>query len=1069
MRRATKRRTANATGGLDRELRASLAWARRRGAPRVILRTRGIVAAERFLILRFAEFELDDALSELRRGGVRIEIQPKTLDLLLYLARNRERVVSKRELLEQVWPGVVVSEGALTTAVNTARAVLLDTGVEKRVIQTVPRRGYRFVAEISAPPAPAPTTSDGFIGREDALARLWAAFELARSGTGSVVLLAGEPGIGKTRTAEEFAAAARAAGARVLSGWCYEGDGAPPYWPWVQVLRTFASEVRESDAPRTSFEEIARLVPELAKRSPVQRDARAFDGPEARFRLYDEVAAFLRAASQREPLVVLLDDLHWADTSSLRLLAFVAREVRESRLLIVGTYRHDDASRAPLTEVLADLARRPQHERIALAGLSRAEVGQLVARSGRIDPAPALVDAICERTDGNPFFIRELVRMLEAEGRLAGSESRTAWKSAIPPAVKDVIARRLARLSAESRELLGAASVIGRDFALDVLERASGVTRDEMTGQLGEAERAREIRPHPTDPQSFRIVHALIQEVLYEDLGTARRRALHRRVAEALESLVRDRLDPPLAELAHHWCLGASAEDAAHVTSASSRAARAALARLAYEEAAALCRRALATLDGLHASAPEGRCDLLALLVEAEFDAGNGPQWREALKQAVAIARKLGSPQRLAHVAIHVGDIVTGVVDWQAVALYEESLAAVGPGEGALRAELLSGLACALYWSPSDRERVRALADEALALARRIGSPEVLAAVLNNRHLALWGPDSLADRIATSTELLEIAERLRSRSWMYYGYHRHLLDALESADSAAAERDGAAIDRLSAELRFPGFASPPGGALRALLDGRLEQAETLARERFEHIQRAGFSNASTFFAIQLAGVRREQGRLGELESGMRLLAEQLPNMPTWRATLAYLYAEDQREEPARIEFERLAGKDFADIPRDATWLTTIGLLAEVAAFLGDAPRARTLASLLAPYMDRAIIVGPSLSVMSSVARTAALALATSGDLQGAELAFEHALAIELRLGARCLATRTRQQYAALLAEREGEGDRARSLAAEALSAAESIGMRAVAARARVLVEQLTGVIPIRRRRGQDRA
>ena len=1021
------------------------------------------------MILRFGEFELDDVSSELRCRGARVEIQPKALDLLLYLARNRDRVVPKRELLDRVWPGVVVTEGVLTTAVNTARACVLDSGAEQRVIQTVPRRGYRFVAEGAAVSAPGPTTSDGFVGREDALARLWAAFELARSGAGGVVLLAGEPGIGKTRTAEEFLRAARAAGARVLSGWCYEGEGAPAYWPWVQVLRTFASDADERGAPSAGFEEIARLVPELAKKS-APRDARAFDGPEARFRLYDEVAAFLRAASQGEPLVVFLDDLHWADPSSLRLLAFVAREARESRMLIVGTYRPEDASRAPLSEALADLARRPQHERIALVGLSRGEVAQLVARSGRVDPDPALVEAICERTDGNPFFIRELVRMLEAEGRLADTESRNAWKRAIPPAVNDVIARRLARLSRESRELLGAAAVIGRDFPLDVLERASGVSREAMTRQLGEAERAREIRPHPTDPHSFRIVHALIQEVLYEELGAARRRDLHRRVAEALETLVADRVDPPLAELAHHWCLGASSGDAARVASASARAARAALARLAYEEAAALCRRALATLDGLHASAPEARCDLLALLVEAEFDAGNGPAWREALKQAVGIARKIGSPQRLAHVAIHVGDIVTGVVDWQAVALYEESLAAVGPDEGALRAALLSGLACALYWSPSDRERVRALADEALALARRIGNPEVLAAVLNNRHLALWGPDSLADRLATSAELLEIAERLRSRSWMYYGHHRHLLDALESGDGAAAERDGAAIDRLSAELRFPGWASPPGGALRALLDGRLEEAERLARERFEQIQRAGFSNAAMFYAIQLAGVRREQGRLGELEAGLRALADQLPNMATWRATLAYLYAEDEREEPARVELERLAHEEFAEIPRDATWLTTIGLLAEVAAFLGDAPRARLLASLLAPYADRMIVVGPSLSVTSSVARILALAHAAFGDFEGSEQHFERALAADQRFGARCLATRTKQQYAAMLAgrERAGDRDRARALAAEALSAAESIGMRAVAARARALVEELAGVIPIRRRRGQDR-
>ncbi|MFI5316757.1 MAG: ATP-binding protein, partial [Myxococcota bacterium] len=821
--------------------------------------------------------------------------------------------------------------------------------------------------------------------------------------------------------------------------------------------------------PSDSFAEIARLVPELAESPAARGGTLAADGPEARFRFYDGVAAFLRAASQREPLVVFLDDLHWADTASLQLLAFVAREIRESRMLVVGTYRPEDPTRGGLTQALAELARRPEHERIALAGLHRDEVARLIARGARVAPEPALVDAICERTDGNPFFIRELVRMLEAEGRLAGSESRSAWKSAIPPAVKDVIARRLARLSPESRELLGAGAVIGRDFALDVLERASGVTRAAMASQLGEAERAREIRPHPTDPQSFRIVHALIQEVLYDDLGAVRRRALHRRVAEALESLVTERLDPPLAELAHHWCLGASVEDAPALAGASLRAAQAAQGRLAYEAAAALCRRALATLDALHASAPAARCDLLTTLIEAEFDAGNGPAWREALRQATEVARKLGTPQRLAHVAIHVGEMVTGVVDWQAVGLYEESLAGIAARDETLRAELLAGLACALYWSPSDRERVRALADEALAIARRVGSPELLAAVLHNRHLAIWGPDSLEDRTATSRELLEIAERQRSKVWMHHAHQRHLLDALESGNRESAERDLAAISRLDAELRYPGSASPAGGALRALLDGQLEEAERLARERFELIQAAGFSNASMFFAIQLAGVRREQGRLGELELGLRSIAAQLPNMPTWRATLAFLYAEDERAEPARAELEKLAGKDFADLPRDTTWLTTTALLADVASFLGDAPRARQLAALLAPYADRMVVVGPSLSVPTSVARAVARALATSGDSTGAERSFEQALALEQRMGARCLATRTRQQCAAMLAERgaAGDRDRARALAAEALSTSESIGMQAVAKRARALVEDLAGVIPIGRRRLRD--
>jgi len=1008
------------------------------------------------LILRFGEFELDEALCELRCRGAVVETQPKALDLLSYLARNRDRVVPKRELLEKLWPGVFVSDGALTTAVNTVRAVLGDTAAAQRVIRTVPRRGYRFVAEIAA--APAALASEGFIGREDALARLWSAFERARAGSGVVALVAGEAGIGKTRTASELARAARAAGARVLSGWCHEGDGAPAYWPWVQVLRGFAPELGERAQRLVSVEEVARLLPELRPKLTARREAAPFEGPEARFRLYEGIASFLRAAAEREPLVILLDDLHWADTSSLRLLAFVARELRDARVLVLGAYRPDDRPEG-LTETLAELARLPEHERIALTGLRRDEVAQLVARSGRSDPEPALVDAICARTDGNPFFIRELVRLLDAEG----------WRTAIPLAVQDVIARRLARLSAESRALLGVAAVIGRDFSVDLLERASGAAREQVIARLSEAERSREIRPHPTDPRSFRFVHALIQEVLAEELGAARRRTLHRKVAEALEAQGGERLEPPLAEIAHHWFLGAAADDAARVAEASLRAARAALSRLAYEDAAALCRRALAVLDALEAPAPEARCDLLGLVVKAEFYAGNGAEWRNALQQAVEIARRIGAHARLAQVAIDVGEITTGVVDWQTVALYEESLAEA-ESDAPLRARLLSGLACALYWSPRDQKRLRALADEALALARRLDSPELLAEVLNNRHLALWSADTLEDRTATSAELIELSRRQRSLRGMYHGHQHHLLDMLEAGDGAAAEQDLAAMNHLSTDLRYPGWASPPGAALAALLSGQLAEAETLARERFELIQRAGFSNASMFYAVQLAGVRREQGRLGELEAGLRALRSQLPNMPTWTATLACLYAEDEREDAARAELEAVAKHGLAELPRDATWLTTLGLLAEVAAFLRDGARAGQLVGLLAPYADRAIVVGPALSVTSSVARALALAAAAAGEADRAERAFERALEVEAGLGGRCLLARTRSQYAAFLAARHraGDRDRARALAATALAEAESIGMAKVAARSRALLERLSGVIPLRgRRHGRD--
>jgi len=1011
------------------------------------------------LILRFDEFELDDALCELRRSGTRVEVQPKALDLLLYLARNRERVVPKRELLERVWPGVIVTDGALTTVINIARGVVRDGGAEQRVIRTVPRRGYRFVAEIAGAAAAGLGASDDFVGRGDALAHLWSAFEAVRAGAGAVALLAGEAGIGKTRTAAELARGARAAGARVLSGWCAEDEGAPPYWPWVQVLRGLLHEPSARALPPATRDELARLLPEAEAKPRTRGDG----GPEARFRLYDAVAALLRVAAAEAPLVVTLDDLHWADASSLRLLVFAARELRHSRALLLCTFRPEDAPAPALVQALAELAREPRHQRLALTGLRRDEVAKLIARTARSEPPSALVDAIFERTEGNPFFVQELARMLEAEGRLAGSESSEAWRSAIPPAVSDVIVRQLARLAPETRELLGVAAVIGRDFALDVLERASGQAGEAVTRGLVEAERARALRPHPSDPQIFRFAHALIHEVLSESLGRARRRLLHRKVAEVLEAELDARIDPPTAEIARHWWLGAGSADAGRLADASLRAARAAHDRLAYEEAAELCRRGLEELDSLGAAAPEARCDLLAARARAKFWGGAG-DWRASADQAVEAAHRIGSPQRLAQMALDINGTEIGIVDRQAVALLEEALAAASDDDK-LRARLLAGLANALTWSPGDAERVRALADEALALARKLGHPDLLAEVLHQRHVVFTSPDKLADRLATANELIELGQRHHLKVWWFQGYLHHLLDVLESGDGATARRDLTQVDRLSLELRDFAPESPTGTPLRAMLDGRLEDAERHARARFEAFERARVPNAAMFFAVQLASIRREQGRFGELEPGLRALRSQNPNVATWAATLAALYAESGREDEARAELETLA-KGLDDLPRDPSWLTTLGFFAEAAARLGEAAHARRAGALLAPYADRIIVVGPRLAILSSVARNLALVHGAWGDPAGARLFFERALAIEERLSARCLVTRTRAEYAAFLAARDeaDDADRARVLASAALAEAESIGMAKVAAQARGLVERLSGVIPLRGRR-----
>ncbi len=292
------------------------------------------------MLWKFSNFELDEKLYQLRRSGQVIKLEPKVFDLLLYLFHHRDRVVPKGELLDQVWPGQFVSESVLPRNIRVLRKVLGDDRASQRFIETAHGRGYRFSAAATGQSENAQQSSTGngrdpFVGRGPAIEALQAALASAVAGRGEMALLVGEPGIGKTRVAEEFSRLARACDTRVLAGHCYEGDGTPAFWPWIQILR---ASLRDRDQDLLFEElgpggtELIQLLPELSERVAEPSSSPLSDSRQVRFRLFDAVASFLRRAAETQPLLILLDDLHWADQSSLLLLRFVARELREAKL-----------------------------------------------------------------------------------------------------------------------------------------------------------------------------------------------------------------------------------------------------------------------------------------------------------------------------------------------------------------------------------------------------------------------------------------------------------------------------------------------------------------------------------------------------------------------------------------------------------------------------------------------------------------------------------------------------------------------------------------------------------------
>jgi tetratricopeptide (TPR) repeat protein len=532
----------------------------------------------------------------------------------------------------------------------------------------------REEARFEAPPTPSQLEQVGqlgarrlvwgrFIGRTEELAALRAAIDAAPEGQASLVMVAGEPGIGKTRLVEEAEAYARFRGAQVLVGRCYEGEAASPYSSFVEVLREYVS-TRPDDALRAelgdSASDVAKLVPEIRKRVPDLTPATAADPREERTRLFDSVTSFLINASKANPIMLQLDDLHWADKASLLLLQHLARRFKGSRLILVGTYRDVELDRGhPLSAVLAELRRERLYERVLLRGLSEPEVKELIEAISQQEVASgrgeAFVRAILRETEGNPFFIEEVLRHLVESGTWYRHNSRwvTDAKSidemGMPEGVRDVIGRRLSRLSASVNHVLEAAAVLGREFEFEVLGRMNepGEVPTWSAVEEGLSHRLL-VESRDRSRARFAFTHALVRQTLVEGLSLPRRQDLHLKAAQAIEAVHERNLDPHVAELANHYRMAGAAADAEKTIDYSIRAGSAAFAVFAYKEAEAHWRAALELMDELGGGDRKRRADLLWLLGAGPGLVSSGAQALEYLEAAAPLFEELGDG-RAAH------------------------------------------------------------------------------------------------------------------------------------------------------------------------------------------------------------------------------------------------------------------------------------------------------------------------------------------------------------------------------------------------------------------------------------
>ncbi|MEE8159322.1 MAG: AAA family ATPase, partial [Dehalococcoidia bacterium] len=570
-----------------------------------------------------------------------------------------------------------------------------------------------------------------FVGRQREMGEMKACLEDALSGRGRLVTLVGEPGIGKTRTAQELTTYAGLRGAQVLWGRSYEEQGVPPYWPWVQAIRSY---VREKDPQQLQSEmgsgaaDIAEVVSDVQERLPGLPQVPQLEPEQARFRLFDSIAAFLKSASIRQPMVLVLDDLHWADQPSLALLQFVARELGGARLLIIGTYRDMELSRQhPLAEALGELTRERLFQRVLLRGLTQEDVGRFIEMTSGHTAPRGLVEAVHTQTEGNPLFVTEVVRLLVQEGELSGEkvQETDSWTIRIPEGVREVIGRRLNRLSQRCNEALTVASIVGREFTLaQISPLVEEVTEDRLFEILEEALASRVIEELPQSVGRYQFTHALIQETLTGELSTTRRVRLHARIAETLEGLYGDEAESHAAELAHHFSQAEAVTGPDKLVRYSLLAGERALASHAYEDALAHFERALVardiTLSGTEAASDEEAAALLFGLAEAQSATFGGHQLVEAfttLSRAFEYYAQAGNvAQAVAAAEFPIGPPqfqIPGVAELMARAL------TLVPADSHDAGRLLSRYGGVLGAAEGDYEGAQQALERAIAIARR--------------------------------------------------------------------------------------------------------------------------------------------------------------------------------------------------------------------------------------------------------------------------------------------------------------------------------------------------------------
>lgn len=927
---------------------------------------------------------------------------------------------------------------------------------------------------------PRPSVTDfqpgRFVGRQRELAELQAASGRLREEGGRLFLLCGDPGIGKTRLASQLAGSAAATGTAVVWGRCSEEGGAPAYWPWMQILRRLRALPATAALVAPTPADVERLAPLTAESDATEPSAALGHEPAAaRFALFDAVVGCLRRVTTAQPLLLVFDDLHAADRPSLLMLKFVAAEVRDLPLLLLGTYRRLEVERqAELAALIADIGRAGKS--IPVPGLSRPEVAQLTADVCTATLPETLVEDIWQRTEGNPFFVDEIARMLTARH----DEPLPAHlPEALPLSIglRETLRVRLRSLSEPARRLLSIAAVFGREFDATALAQVAALTLPAVQATLAEGIDAGLIRSLGATGYSF--THALMRDAVEADCDRESAAEWHRAAAQWLETSGSAPSDGGAAEIARHYFAAGGPADIERAVQFAVRAAAAAANRLAYEEAARHYGRALQFVEAQRPVDLLRRCEL-TLAVAEMLRAYSDPDATLTLERAVRQARELLSAgqargaELLARAALKTAERGLGMphlaTDPAVVTLLQEAMAAVGEADSPWRARLLGRLAVELAHSEAG-DRCEVISRDAVDMARRLDDAATLGVTLSCRQFVCWRIAHILDGLATSTEIVQLGAAIGDKELELQGRTWRLVDLFGLGEIATFDAEVGAQVQAAEALRQPRYlwmaACLRGG--RALWRGDWPQALACAEKALQVGERTGDAQSVISPGMLNFVVRRELGELAAEEMRLRMLAEAVRTSPVPRTLLGIVLMELDRRDEAREQFECVAAENFENL-RHERRLGVLPYLCELALYLDDRPRAELLEPLVRPYLETTLPYGVVVNFGSSALYLALLDRVLDREAD-AVAHFDKAIAFHERASAPALLARTRFEYARFLASRPrlARSARALELAGQASAAATALGMPRLASLCGPLLDGLRNADAASSQRAELRA